>query len=133
MNEISTFWGVGRRKSSIARVRVISPGKGGFYINKKSVDKYFSGHERQKNVFLQALKINQNLKNCDISVNVSGGGMTGQAGAIRLGLSRALAQVDPNLRIVLHKEGFLTRDPRMVERKKPGQAKARKRFQWTKR
>ncbi len=126
-------WATGRRKTSTVRVRVV-PGEGRLFINAKSLDEFFGGHYRQKAAVMSPFKAaNQNLNSVDIFVNAQGGGVTGQAEAIRLGLARALIQLDPKLRPVMRKEGFLTRDPRMVERKKYGQPKARRRFQHSKR
>lgn len=122
----------GRRKTSIARVR-ISEGSGKIIVNNKLFDDYFGGLQRHKNEILSPINLLQSGKNYDFYVNVSGGGITGQAGAIRHGIARALLKLDQNLKINLRKEGFLTRDPRMVERKKPGRPKARKRFQFSKR
>ncbi|MFH1259431.1 MAG: 30S ribosomal protein S9 [Elusimicrobiota bacterium] len=126
------IWATGRRKDSVARVR-LSPGSGKIRINKKTMEDFFNGHERQKKDLFQPLLLTQTSKQFDILVNVQGGGVTGQSGAVRHAISRALAQFDEKLRILLRKEGYLTRDPRMVERKKPGQVKARKRFQFSKR
>lgn len=125
------FWGTGRRKTSVARVR-IRPGEGKFLINKREVDAYFSEvqHRADMNAPLEATKT---LGNIDVMVNVHGGGYTGQAGAIRLGLSRALKEYDPSLESVLRDRGYLTTDSRQVERKKYGQRGARRRFQFSKR
>ncbi len=125
------FWGTGRRKTSVARVR-IRPGEGKFLINQREVDAYFSEvqHRADMNAPLEATKT---LGNIDIMVNVHGGGYTGQAGAIRLGLSRALKEYDPSLEGVLRERGYLTTDSRQVERKKYGQRGARRRFQFSKR
>ncbi|MBW7996746.1 MAG: 30S ribosomal protein S9 [Candidatus Glassbacteria bacterium] len=122
---------VGRRKSSVARV-FVSPGKGEWVINGRSLSDYFV---RPTHVQLveQPLAATETVGQYKIRVNVSGGGVSGQAGAIRLGLARALVELDEAHRSALRKEGLLTRDPRMVERKKYGQPKARKRFQFSKR
>ena len=122
---------VGRRKTSIARV-FISPGKGEWTINGRGLNEYFV---RPTHVQLveQPLATTEMTGKFKIQVNVSGGGASGQAGAIRLGLARALVAVDESLRSALRKDGLLTRDPRMVERKKYGRPKARKRFQFSKR
>ena len=128
---MSTTHAIGRRKTSIARVYV-KPGKGEIKINKRELSNYFSTGTLQYKV-RQPLSLTDNLNNFDITVNVEGGGITGQAEAIRLGLSRALCEINPELRITLKPEGLMTRDPRMVERKKFGQKKARKRFQFSKR
>ena len=128
---MSTTHAIGRRKTSVARVYV-KPGKGEIMINKRELSNYFSTCTLQYKV-RQPLSLTDNLNNFDITVNVEGGGITGQAEAIRLGLSRALCEINPELRITLKPEGLMTRDPRMVERKKFGQKKARKRFQFSKR
>ena len=125
------IWGTGRRKSSIARVR-IKPGEGKLLINKKEVDGYFM-REQDKNTVLSPLKALDIEKNFDIFVNVKGGGTTGQSGAIMLGIARALKNYDISMLPALRDAGYLTRDGRMVERKKPGQKGARKRFQFSKR
>lgn len=132
MAEVTEIWGVGRRKTAIARV-ILKSGSGNVIINRLPLDKYFSGLPGLKEFSIEPLKVTNLLNKFDISANVSGGGKNGQAGAIRHGISRALAKVDEQTRLTLRKEGFLTRDPRMVERKKPGQPKARKRFQFSKR
>ena len=124
------FHAVGRRKKAIARVRLI-PGEGNIVINKRSLDEYF-GYETLKTVVRQPLVLT-NTTSFDILVNVCGGGVTGQAGAIRHGISRALCKADPELRAALKKAGFLTRDPRMKERKKYGLKAARRAPQFSKR
>jgi small subunit ribosomal protein S9 len=131
MNEGLTYTAVGRRKEAIARVR-LSPGNGGILVNRKPYDKYFS-RETDRIIITQPLQITNTVNKYDIAANIRGGGLTGQAGALRHGISRALALANPALRDLLRKQGFLTRDPRMKERKKYGQKGARKRFQWTKR
>ena len=125
------FYGTGRRKSSIARV-YLTPGKGNITINKRSIDEYF-GLETLKVIVRQPLVATETEGKYDILVNVKGGGYTGQAGAIRHGLSRALLKVDPEFRPVLKKEGYLTRDPRTKERKKYGLKAARRAPQFSKR
>ena len=125
------FHAVGRRKKAIARVRLI-PGEGNIVINKRPIDEYF-GLETLKTVVRQPLTLTDTLAKFDVIVNVTGGGYTGQAGAIRHGLSRALLKFDPELRPVLKKAGFLTRDPRMKERKKYGLKAARRAPQFSKR
>ena len=125
------FYGTGRRKKSIARVYLV-PGTGKVTINKRDIDEYF-GLETLKVIVRQPLALTETEGKFDVIVNVHGGGYTGQAGAIRHGLSRALLQYDESLRATLKKAGFLTRDPRMVERKKYGLKKARKRPQFSKR
>jgi small subunit ribosomal protein S9 len=121
----------GRRKVSIARVRM-KPGTGEFSVNDRTLDEYF-GRETSKMILKQPLEVVEQLGKVDISVNVCGGGMSGQAGAIRHGISRALLKLNPDYRPALKKAGFLTRDARSVERKKYGQPGARKRFQFSKR
>ena len=125
------YYGKGRRKKSVARVYVM-PGKGKITINKRDIDEYF-GLETLKVIVRQPLVATQTEGKYDIVVNVKGGGYTGQAGAIRHGLSRALLKVDEEFRPTLKKEGFLTRDPRMKERKKYGLKAARRAPQFSKR
>ncbi|WP_339614250.1 30S ribosomal protein S9 [uncultured Winogradskyella sp.] len=122
---------IGRRKTAVARVYV-AEGSGKITVNKKDMADYFTTATLQYKVN-QPLALTNNDGNFDITVNVYGGGITGQAEAIRLGLSRVMCELDPENRIVLKPEGLLTRDPRMVERKKFGQKKARKKFQFSKR
>ena len=128
MDYIST---VGRRKTSVARL-YMKPGKGLFTVNGKDLDKY-SSSELLRLIVEQPLKLVDALKSFDFKVNIHGGGMKGQAEALRLAVARALVKNDDEIRSVLKKEGFLTRDPRMVERKKYGRRKARRAFQWVKR
>ena len=125
------FYGTGRRKSSIARV-FLTAGTGKITINKRDIDEYF-GLETLKVVVRQPLTLTGTADKFDINVNVHGGGFTGQAGAIRHGISRALLQADADYRPALKKEGFLTRDPRMKERKKYGLKAARRAPQFSKR
>ncbi len=125
------FYGTGRRKKSIARVYLV-PGKGEITINKRSLDEYF-GLETLKVIVRQPLVLTNTSEKFDVIVNVHGGGYTGQAGAIRHGISRALLQADAELRPALKKEGYLTRDPRMKERKKYGLKAARRAPQFSKR
>ncbi len=125
------YWGLGRRKSSVARVR-IRPGEGKYLVNGREIDRHFS-ELRDRNDVVNPLKVTKTEGNLDVFVNVKGGGFTGQAGAVVLGLSRALKRYDTTLEPHLRDHGMLTRDPREVERKKPGQPKARKRFQFSKR
>ena len=132
MAEKTKFIGTGKRKSSIARVSLYSPGKGNIDINGINIDKYVP-RESLATIIKQPLTILEKIKEYDISVNVKGGGLSGQAGAIRLGISRALVLVDPKNRSALKANGLLTRDSRKVERKKPGQPGARKKFQFSKR
>ncbi|SFN52532.1 small subunit ribosomal protein S9 [Bizionia echini] len=122
---------IGRRKTAVARVYV-AQGTGKITVNKKDMAVYFPTATLQYKVN-QPLAMTNNDGNFDITVNVYGGGITGQAEAIRLGLSRAMCELDPENRLTLKPEGLLTRDPRMVERKKFGQKKARKKFQFSKR
>ena len=126
------IWATGRRKTSIARVRV-NPGSGRVLINNKSLNDYFKGHVRAQSEASAPLHLTKGTSNFDIQISVLGGGVTGQAGAIKLGLARAFVSIDPKNKPTFKKEGFLRRDPRMVERKKPGQPKARRRFQHSKR
>ena len=125
------FYGTGRRKSAVARV-YIKPGKGNITVNKRELDDYF-GLETLKTIVRQPLVATETEKKYDINVNVKGGGTTGQAGAIRHGIARALLKVDDDFRPVLKANGFLTRDPRMKERKKPGLKAARRAPQFSKR
>jgi small subunit ribosomal protein S9 len=122
---------IGRRKSAVARV-YLNPGKGQITVNSRDFKAYFPG-EHLHYVVEQPLHLMQVREKFDITVNLTGGGIKGQAEALRLGISRALVKLDPENKPALKAEGFLTRDPREVERKKPGQPKARKRFQFSKR
>ena len=125
------WWGTGRRKTSVARVR-IRPGTGKLLVNKRELDDYFKRDQDRKAV-TAPLRLVQAEKSFDVFVNVGGGGITGQAGAALLGVARALKSYDENYIPPLRDNGLLTRDPRMVERKKPGQSGARRRFQFSKR
>ncbi len=125
------YIGIGRRKSSTARC-YLRPGSGKVVINHKEPSVYFSV-ERQKNHALEPLKTAEVVGSYDLVVNVKGGGITGQAGAVRMGLARALVEANADFRHALKAAGMLRRDPRVVERKKYGQPKARKRFQFSKR
>ena len=122
---------IGRRKTSIARVYV-KPGKGDIIINDRELKEYFLSeiHQTLVKQALAALKLEATY---DVTVNVEGGGVTGQAEAVRLGIARALVEINPENKPTLRKEGFMTRDSRMVERKKPGRRKARRKFQFSKR
>ena len=131
MAKTEKYYGTGRRKKSIARVYLV-PGKGDVTINKRNMDEYF-GLETLKVIVRQPLAAPATAEQFDVLVNVCGGGYTGQAGAIRHGLSRALLQVDGDFIPVLKKAGFLTRDPRMKERKKYGLKAARRAPQFSKR
>jgi small subunit ribosomal protein S9 len=122
---------IGRRKTAVARVYV-AKGKGNITVNKKDLNDYFTTGTLQYKV-KQPLTLTENEGNFDVRVNVFGGGITGQAEAVRLAISRAMCEVDAENRGILKPEGLLTRDPRMVERKKFGQKKARKKFQFSKR
>jgi small subunit ribosomal protein S9 len=124
-------YGTGRRKSSIARVWLV-PGKGSIKINKRTLDNYF-GRESLSTVVEKPLELVNKKNELDVFAKVEGGGITGQAGALQHGIARALLQYDPTLRPILKKEGLLTRDSRMKERKKYGQKGARARFQFSKR
>lgn len=126
------FFGTGRRKSAVARVRLIPGGSGNIVINDRSIDEYFT-LGTLKLIVRQPLELTGSEGKYDVLVNVYGGGTTGQAGAIRHGISRALLGADESLRAELKKAGFLTRDPRMKERKKYGLKKARKAPQFSKR
>jgi small subunit ribosomal protein S9 len=125
------WWGTGRRKTSVARVR-IKPGSGKLTVNKKQLDEYFK-REQDRSAILAPLRTVKAENNFDVFINVKGGGTTGQAGASLLGIARALRNYDINMAGALRDGGHLTRDPRMVERKKPGQSGARRRYQFSKR
>lgn len=127
----SVFYGTGRRKTSTARVRLV-PGTGKIVINNRDFSTYF-GRKILKMIIEQPLVLTETLGKYDVIARVRGGGYSGQAGAIKHGISRALLQVNPDFRPILKKAGFLTRDPRMKERKKYGQRGARARFQFSKR
>jgi small subunit ribosomal protein S9 len=131
MNQITKYTAVGRCKEATARVTLL-PGTGNILVNKQPYEKYFI-RETDRIIIKQPLQITSNLDKYDIIANIVGGGLAGQAGALRLGISRTLILSEPELKDPLRKHGFLTRDPRMKERKKYGQKGARKRFQWTKR
>ena len=131
MNEVIKCSAVGRRKESVARVKIIL-GSGKIFVNNRPYEKYFL-RETDRIIGKQPLVVTNTSEKYDVLANLSGGGLTGQAGALRLGISRALTIVEPQLKEMLRKEGYLSRDPRMKERKKYGQKGARKRFQWTKR
>ena len=131
MPETQEFVATGRRKTSVARIRM-TPGSGKIDINGRGFEDYFPTVSLQ-NAVLQPLQTAKMVNAYDLSINASGGGATGQAGAVQLAIARALLQVDGNLRSTLKTEGMLRRDPRMKERKKSGQPGARKRFQFSKR
>ncbi len=125
------YYATGRRKTSVARVH-LKGGKGEILVNKRPLDDYF-GRETARRIVLQPFEVTQTAGSFNIHVNVCGGGISGQAGAIRHGITRALLKVNPEFRSPLKKAGFVTRDPRAVERKKYGLHKARKRPQYSKR
>lgn len=125
------YRGTGRRKTAVARV-LITPGKGKFEVNKRSLDDYFD-FQTLRDIAMSPLKVTGLLEGFDVQVNVKGGGYTGQAGAIRHGVARALVEFDPELRLTLKRNGFLTRDARKKERYKYGFKKARKSPQFSKR
>jgi small subunit ribosomal protein S9 len=131
MAQIQEFIATGRRKTSVARIRMTS-GSGKIDINGRNFEDYFPSAPLQ-NIVLQPLQTAKVVNNYDLSINATGGGVAGQAGAARMAIARALLQVDGNLRSGLKSEGLLRRDPRMKERKKSGQPGARKRFQFSKR
>ena len=125
------WWGTGRRKSSVARVR-IKPGSGKFVVNKRELDDYFKREQDRSSIMAPLMAVKAE-KLFDVFINVKGGGTTGQSGASLLGIARALKKYDDSYLPMLRDSGHLTRDPRMVERKKPGQSGARRRFQFSKR
>ena len=125
------FYATGKRKSSVARV-FLKPGSGNIVVNQKTIDEYF-GRETSKMVIRQPLELTENVGKFDIFVNVSGGGPSGQAGAIKHGITKALMEADADLRGALKKAGFITRDSRIKERKKYGKRSARRSFQFSKR
>ncbi|MDE1976156.1 MAG: 30S ribosomal protein S9 [Elusimicrobia bacterium] len=127
------IWATGRRKTSIASVRLVPGGQGKILINSRPVEDYFRGQEGRQLAVLAPLGVVEESKKFDFILKIVGGGPTGQAEAARHAISRALVKVDEKNRKPLRAEGFLTRDARMVERKKSGQPKARKRFQYSKR
>ncbi len=131
MASITQYIAVGRRKTSTARI-YLRPGSGNVTINRRTADEYFPLEWRRKNLN-RPFEVTDTVGKFDVLVNASGGGLTGQAEAIRLGIARALVEFDEELKKPLRDAGLLTRDPRMVERKKYGQPKARKRFQFSKR
>lgn len=132
MDKPKIYQGVGRRKTAVVRV-ILSPGKGKILANKKPLDKYFSSYLPKLGEIKTPLKITKRINHYDAFLNLNGGGISGQIEAAQLGIARALVQAEPTLRPTLRKAGLLTRDPRMVERKKSGQPKAHKRFQFSKR
>ncbi len=128
---ITQYYGTGRRKTSVARV-YLRPGKGNIVVNRTPIEDYFN-RDSVKQVLKQPLALTGSLEDFDILINVKGGGKNGQAGAVRLGIARALCEANPENRSVLKSSGLLTRDARKVERKKYGQPGARKKFQFSKR
>lgn len=131
MGELTKYIALGRRKESTARVRM-EAGSGKILVNGRPFEKYFL-RETDRIIVLQPLALTESAGKFNIAAKLTGGGLTGQAGALRLGISRALLIADENFKEIFRKNGYLTRDPRMKERKKYGQKGARKRFQWTKR
>lgn len=127
------IWATGRRKTSVAQCRLVPNGSGKVTVNSKPVEEYFRGQEHQQRDVLAPLKVVEASKTYDFVLKIVGGGTSGQAGAARHAIARALVKLDEKNRKPMRVEGFLTRDPRMVERKKSGQPKARKRFQYSKR
>ena len=131
ITKANPVWGTGRRKTAVARVRII-PGSGRIVINDREMEKFFTEEKDRRSVLSPLVATNQ-LKTYDVLVGVHGGGPTGQADAVKLGIARALKKADASLEAALRDGGFMTRDPRMKERKKYGQKGARKRFQFSKR
>lgn len=127
------IWATGRRKTSVAQVRLVPGGDGKVTVNRKPMDAYFHGLGHQQRDVLAPILLVEGAKKFDFILKIIGGGLSGQAGAARHAISRALVKLDEKNRKTMRAEGFLTRDPRMVERKKSGQPKARKRFQYSKR
>jgi len=133
MGKNDAIWATGRRKTSVAQCRLLPKGEGKVTVNKKTVEQYFHGLPHQIRDVTEPISIIEAAKGHDYVVKVVGGGISGQAGAARHAISRVLVKADDKNKKALKAAGFLTRDPRMVERKKPGQPKARKRFQFSKR
>jgi len=131
ITKANPVWGTGRRKTAIARVRIL-PGEGLLLVNGREVDAYFP-EEKDRRSVRSPLEVTGQVKTYDIFVNAKGGGLSGQADAVKLGIARALRKADPALEATLREGRFLTRDPRMSERKKPGRRKARRSFQFSKR
>ena len=132
MAQTEEFLGTGRRKTAVARVRLTSDGSGKITVNGRAVENYFTV-ENQRTIAVQPLETVEMNEKADVRVRVSGGGIAGQAGAVRLGIARALEKYNGELRQALKDAGHLSRDPRKKERKKPGQPGARKKFQFSKR
>jgi len=134
MKNKEQIWATGRRKTSVAQVRLIPKGEGKVTVNAKPVEAYFQGQDgRLRNVMAPIALAAEGAKLFDYAIKLNGGGMTGQSDAARHAIARALVKLDEKNKKVMRANGFLTRDPRMVERKKSGQPKARKRFQYSKR
>jgi small subunit ribosomal protein S9 len=126
------FYGTGRRKNAVAKVWLVSPGQGRITVNSTAVDQYV-GRSTLEMLVREPLEVTDTVARFDVKANAIGGGISGQAGAVRHGIARALVAYDENLRSVLRKNGMLTRDSRIKERKKYGRKRARRGFQWTKR
>jgi len=126
------FYGTGRRKNAVAKVWLVSPGQGRITVNSTAIDQYV-GRSTLEMLVREPLEVTDNVARFDVKASAIGGGVTGQAGAVRHGIARALVAYDENLRSVLRKNGMLTRDSRIKERKKYGRKRARRGFQWTKR
>ena len=133
MKPSNHIWATGRRKTSVAQVRLIPNGDGKVTINTKPIEAYFRGQDHQKRDVLAPIQLVDGAKKFNFILKIIGGGVSGQAGAARHAIARALVKLDEKNKKLMRAEGFLTRDPRMVERKKSGQPKARKRFQYSKR
>lgn len=131
MVEVVQYSATGRRKTSVARVN-LTPGTGKIIVNNRPFENYFP-LQVDRNIAVQPLNVTNTLGKFDVTASIRGGGLTGQVGAMRLGLARALASCEPGNKKILKKSELLSRDPRMKERKKPGQKGARKKFQWVKR
>ncbi|MBF0498123.1 MAG: 30S ribosomal protein S9 [Deltaproteobacteria bacterium] len=131
MTETEKLYATGKRKTSIARV-YMAPGSGNVEVNKRDIDSYF-GRKTAKMIIMQPLELTETVGKFDIKVNVCGGGISGQAGAIKHGISKALLEYNPDFRAILKKAGFITRDSRVKERKKYGMRGARARYQYSKR
>ncbi len=133
-SQSSPVWATGRRKTSVARVRAVPQKAGGkVLVNNKTIADYFAGNKRHSMVAMQSLELSKGAGAYDLFITVEGGGITGQAEAIRHGIARMCVKLDETLKSVMRKAGYLTRDPRAVERKKSGQPGARKRYQYSKR
>ena len=133
MGKNDAIWATGRRKNAVAQVRVLPKGEGKITVNRKPADEYFRGLPHQLRDVRSPIELIEGAKGHDYVIKIVGGGVSGQAGAARHAIARALVKADEKSKKVLKAAGFLTRDPRMVERKKSGQPKARKRFQYSKR